>query len=47
MRDPQEKKLTTRKQNMAYLRGSKSQQQDSGEISDIEPGPPRSRIKTF
>ena len=43
MRDPQDKNLTTRKQNLAYLTGSLAA---VGEMSDIEPGP-RSRIKTF
>ena len=51
MIDPQERTPTTCKQNLAYLTlpelGSNSQQWDSGEMSDIEPGPPRFRIKQF
>ena len=48
---PRNKNLTTCKQNLAYLTwpelGSNLQQWDSGEMSDIEPRPSGSRIKTF
>ena len=50
MRDPQEKKPDHPQAelglpHMWHELGSNSQQWFSGEMSDIEPGPPRSRIK--